>query len=436
MRPGRKRRLPLPPLSSRCLFSFPSGYRFQETQRLPADLVWSALEMPTACYDFECHGECEGPQNCYVLRDSYGNNAGYASVVERMLSEIEEAGGSVTFGATLMAIMEEKGLGAVSEGEEAEAAISTMGEKAGLPTTLHFQEWPASVSAARVILNLPANAIERLDPSSVLFADAPPATVTALKNVSVNAMNKAYVWYDDAWWASKLGRMQGFFEAPGGGRAEGAGGTWPTGSEAVWEGEPGRGMPRPGYSEAPRAGEAEPDGANLYGPEPRDRPHGRAATSLDAPYAPLLGRYHDGPLKCAIGIDSAGDPVRFPARPSPLYPHLILRRPGAQYPFCPVSGLPSPSSPPLLFSSPSNLRRPLPHGGFLRWHRLISLPPSPTGLFWEQGAVRQLLWRARDLLRDGRSLFCQSDAVAPGASHSRDSRGRGRSQQAGAGGGA
>ena len=35
------------------------GYRFQETQRLPADLVWSALKLPTQCYDWECAQSCE-----------------------------------------------------------------------------------------------------------------------------------------------------------------------------------------------------------------------------------------------------------------------------------------------------------------------------------------------------------------------------------------
>ena len=51
-----------------------------------------------------------------------------------------------------------------------------------------------------------------------------------------------YAWYDDAWWSTKLGLMEGSFTAS--------------------------------------------DGA-----------------------APLEGRYHDGPQRCVIGKDTAGEPV-------------------------------------------------------------------------------------------------------------------------------
>jgi hypothetical protein len=249
--------------------------------------------MPTACYDYGCLGQCEGEQNCYVLRDSYGNNAGYASVVERMLSEIEEAGGSVIFGATLVAVLDQgrgEGLQAGQAtglkelvlqvgGGHAEGGVASL---VGSPTSLVFQEWPSPVSASRVILNLPANAIERLDSSSVIFRDAPPKTVAALSNVTVFGMVKAYAWYDDAWWASKLGRMQGQFEAPAGYEAVGRIEDEPTVLQV---------------SEAPKNA------------EPHARLNRRLATPRDPPTAPLLGRYHDGPLQCVVGADSAGMPV-------------------------------------------------------------------------------------------------------------------------------
>jgi hypothetical protein len=53
------------------------GYRFIETDLLPAQLVWDALRLPTACYDWQCAGGCEGSGNCYVIKDTYGNNFGY-----------------------------------------------------------------------------------------------------------------------------------------------------------------------------------------------------------------------------------------------------------------------------------------------------------------------------------------------------------------------
>jgi hypothetical protein len=67
------------------------GYRFQESQKLPADLVWKALELPTTCYDWKCAQACEGV-TCYVIKDAYGNNAGYATAIEAMLAKLEAMG--------------------------------------------------------------------------------------------------------------------------------------------------------------------------------------------------------------------------------------------------------------------------------------------------------------------------------------------------------
>ena len=85
------------------------GYRFQETQKLPADLVFSALKLETACYDYSCQANCEGTVSsatCHVIKDAYGNNRGCATVIERMLGEVEDAGAGtqVYFGALLTAV--------------------------------------------------------------------------------------------------------------------------------------------------------------------------------------------------------------------------------------------------------------------------------------------------------------------------------------------
>jgi hypothetical protein len=53
------------------------GYRFIETDLLPAQLVWDAIRLPTSCYVWQCAGGCEGSGNCYVIKDTYGNNFGY-----------------------------------------------------------------------------------------------------------------------------------------------------------------------------------------------------------------------------------------------------------------------------------------------------------------------------------------------------------------------
>ena len=103
-----------------------------------------------------------------------------------------------------------------------------------------------SVTASKVILNMPGNAIEGLDPASTIFTGSANAT-KLLDSVYTFGMNKVYAWYEDAWWNSKLKLMEGYFTGHGG----------PTHKFA----------------------------------------------------APLEGRYHDGPQRCVIGKDTAGLPV-------------------------------------------------------------------------------------------------------------------------------
>lgn len=132
------------------------GYRFIETDLLPAQLVWDALELPTACYDWDCQGGCEGPTNCYVIKDVYGNNCGYATAIERMLELLEAQGGTVNFGFALQSI---------KEGE----LTFTNGFKTKVDT---------------VLLGIPHNAIEALD------LDVPPLGEKILNDVSTSGLNK------------------------------------------------------------------------------------------------------------------------------------------------------------------------------------------------------------------------------------------------------
>ena len=209
------------------------GYRFQSRQKLPNDLVFNALKMSTACYDWQCAQNCE-EDVCYVNRDSYGNNAGYATNIEEMLGRLEAAGRAVEpsrrqvyFAARL-------------------TKISTAPLVGKTASRLHFANGK-SVTADRVVLNLPGNAIEGLDPTSTIFTHATKNVTNILDSVYVGSMNKVYAWYNDAWWSTKLGMMEGYFTG-----------------------------------------------------------HGGKTHKFDAP---LQGRYHDGPQRCIIGHDTAGEPV-------------------------------------------------------------------------------------------------------------------------------
>jgi hypothetical protein len=219
------------------------GYRFQHTQRLPADLVWSALKLPTQCYDWNCAQQCEGT-TCYVIKDAYGNNFGYATGIETMLGQVEAAGGvgkQVFFASPLASI----------------GAAPLVGPKA---MKLHFKDG-SSVSADNVVLNMPGNAIENLAQSSILFTQATKKVNTVLDSVYTGAMVKIYAWYEDAWWNTKLGLMEGYFY---------------TAKEYVGDQAKYRNASVPEASSGP---------------------------------APLEGRYHDGPQRCLIGHDTAGMPV-------------------------------------------------------------------------------------------------------------------------------
>jgi hypothetical protein len=125
------------------------GYRFQEVQKLPGDLVFNALKLPTACYDWDCAASCEGT-TCYVIKDAYGNNRGYATAIETMLGEVEDAGAGtqVYFGARLTGVYAAAGA----------APASGAATKA---VRLAFASGE-SVTADKVMLNLPGNAVEQL----------------------------------------------------------------------------------------------------------------------------------------------------------------------------------------------------------------------------------------------------------------------------------
>ncbi len=63
------------------------GYRFIESDKLSSQLVWDALKLPSACYDWACKNSTK-PYGSHILKDVYGNNAGYATPVETMLGQV------------------------------------------------------------------------------------------------------------------------------------------------------------------------------------------------------------------------------------------------------------------------------------------------------------------------------------------------------------
>lgn len=165
------------------------GYRFPETDLLPAQLVWDKLLLPTSLY-----GICHQDQECYKIADVYGNNAGYTIPIEQMLGELMTKGAQVYWGAVLTAV----------KASNVHESTATHLEFTDLSTNNK-----ATVHAGTTLLNIPGNAINSLDPDSVIFIDSPPTTVSNLENIDNVLGVKVYANYENAWWYNNLGLMSG-----------------------------------------------------------------------------------------------------------------------------------------------------------------------------------------------------------------------------------
>mmetsp|Transcript_16142 Transcript_16142/g.24248 ORF Transcript_16142/g.24248 Transcript_16142/m.24248 type:complete len:295 (-) Transcript_16142:8-892(-) len=180
------------------------GYRFIETDLLPAQIVWKALDLPTSCYDYHCRppasegNGCEGAANCFVIRDSYGNNAGYATAIESMLGQIEDKGGigqrQTYFGYTLTNVT------------ITNTSKTTNSSNKSL-MDLVFSSGTVVRGVETLLLALPHNALSKVQIQPALSS---PVT-EVLEAVRTSAFNKVYAYYADAWWCSKLGLMEGNF---------------------------------------------------------------------------------------------------------------------------------------------------------------------------------------------------------------------------------
>ena len=164
------------------------GYRFPENDLLPAQLVWDKLLLPTSLYGI-CHQDIE----CYKIADVYGNNAGYTIPIEEMLGELMTKGAKVFWGSALTSVK--------SNENNSSATVLEFNDLSTQSTV--------SVTAAKTLLNLPGNAMNSLDPESVIFIDSPPATVSNLQSINSHISVKVYANYEDAWWYNDLGLLTG-----------------------------------------------------------------------------------------------------------------------------------------------------------------------------------------------------------------------------------
>jgi len=159
------------------------AYRYQLSQEIVRAVIEDRLQLPHNCYD---------PSNCnnaHIISDPYGNNAGYVVGIKALINQIIEKGGNpVITGYKLVKL--------------------DHGENRALK--LIFENGQ-TVETDEVFLNIPSEALMKLDPSSIIFTQASDDVNYYLGCPTETDGAKFYVVYEDAWWVSKLGRISGSF---------------------------------------------------------------------------------------------------------------------------------------------------------------------------------------------------------------------------------
>mmetsp|Transcript_86494 Transcript_86494/g.253157 ORF Transcript_86494/g.253157 Transcript_86494/m.253157 type:complete len:521 (-) Transcript_86494:147-1709(-) len=176
------------------------AYRFAGDMHLPADLIETALKLPSVCYDPTCtdddvRGEVVWPYNEPLRKvvDFAGRNAGYGAPLELMLGQLRSAGARVQFGAELSGV-----------------------EQAAEGWRLHFLSG-SSAEVGSLVLNVPRIVLSRVTGLQKAFAGRWPAVSCVDRSFPKGVTEgrgtiKVYAVYEDAWWVSRLGLLRGTLE--------------------------------------------------------------------------------------------------------------------------------------------------------------------------------------------------------------------------------
>jgi len=195
------------------------AYRFSPDMHLPGDLILHDLRLPTACYEPSCPtAKADFPPPFLfnytaplrrIVNATTGLPAGYATALHTMLARLKPLGVRVILGAEVV--------------DAKPAATAASGEGTG--TVLTFKGGATVHATGAVLLNLPRNRLLML-PS--LVATVAPRTLGMLRCVAFDApkslfqnhsigsatgLTKAYAYYDDAWWYTRLNHTSGQWPA-------------------------------------------------------------------------------------------------------------------------------------------------------------------------------------------------------------------------------
>lgn len=184
------------------------AYRFSPDMHLPGDVILKVLQLPVACYEPDCppantdfpapfHFNFSAPLVRIV--DIEGMPAGYVTALHGMVDLIKSKGGQVFLGARLQDLIPQP------DGS----------------SSLIFEDG-STVSATEVLLNLPRTPLKNL----ATFRAATPERTTKMQDCIKfdlpedmfqpgsrmsfgGSLDKAYAFYDDAWWHNTLGKIEG-----------------------------------------------------------------------------------------------------------------------------------------------------------------------------------------------------------------------------------
>lgn len=190
------------------------AYRFSPDMHLPGDLILDVLKLPVACYEPSCPAaNLDFPPpfkfnySAPLVRivDAEGMPAGYVSAVHGLLAKVQSLGGQVFMNAQLVDVKPGANM-----------------------TQLHIRTSAGVgvVNTTTVMLNLPRQVILNM---SGLRAATPERIVKMQECVKFDvpadlfppgqkfnlghSLTKAYAFYDDAWWYTKLNRTVGQWPA-------------------------------------------------------------------------------------------------------------------------------------------------------------------------------------------------------------------------------
>lgn len=177
------------------------AYRFALDMHLPADLI-SALGLLSACYDPSCRDddlkkEVKWPYKLPLSKivDFEGRHVGYAAALYTMLAQFEAAGGRLFLGAELNAISRNR------SANFWDLTFTKLGHVTSRTVLLNL---PRSAHAR--VLGLEEAASSRWAALHCLARQFPPSVAES------STTTKVYAIYEDAWWVSKLGLLQGVLE--------------------------------------------------------------------------------------------------------------------------------------------------------------------------------------------------------------------------------